>query len=41
MVQANQKSLKLNGIHQGMLYADDVNIFGGGLRTIKENIEDL
>jgi len=27
-VQANQKSLKLNGTHQFLFYADDVNILG-------------
>jgi hypothetical protein len=41
MVQVNQESLKLNGASQHIFYADGVNIFGGGLHTVKENIEDL
>jgi len=35
-VQANQDGLKLNGTHQLPVYADDVNILGGSLHTIKE-----
>jgi thermostable 8-oxoguanine DNA glycosylase len=33
--------LKLNGTHQLLAYADDVNILGGGVHTVKENAEDL
>ena len=40
-VQLIQDGLKLNGTHQLMVYADDVNILGGGVRTIKENAEAL
>jgi hypothetical protein len=29
--------LKLNGTHQFLFYADDVNIFGGSVLPIKEN----
>jgi hypothetical protein len=36
-VQVNQDGLKLNGTHQLLAYADDVNILGGSVRTVKEN----
>jgi len=35
----NQDGLKLNGTHQLLAYADDVNILGGS--TVKENAEAL
>ena len=40
-VQVNQDGLQLNGTHQILVYADDVNILGGSVYTVKENAEDL
>ena len=40
-VQVNQDGLKLNGTHQLLAYADDVNILVEGLNTLKENAEYL
>jgi len=37
-VQVNQDGLKLNGTHQLLTYADDVNILGRSIHTLKENI---
>jgi hypothetical protein len=37
--EANKEGLKLNGTHQ--LYADDGNILGGSLHTIRNNTEAL
>ena len=31
--------MKLNGTRQLLVYADDVNILGGGVHTVKENAE--
>jgi len=33
--------LKLNGTHQLLAYANDVNIVGGTVETVKKNAEDL
>jgi hypothetical protein len=33
--------LKLNGTHQFLVYADDVNILGGRVHTVKEDAETL
>jgi len=40
-VQVNRDGLKLNGAHQRMDYADDINILGGSIHTLKENAEAL
>jgi hypothetical protein len=40
-VQVNQDGLKLNCTHQRLAYADDVNILGGSVHTVKENAEAL
>ena len=34
-VQVNQVGLKLNGTHQLLAYADDVNILGGNIHSLK------
>ena len=40
-VQVNQEGLKFSGTHQLLVYADDVNILGGSVHTIKESAEAL
>ena len=40
-VQVNQDGLKLNGTHQLLAYANDVNILGGSVHTVKKNAEAL
>jgi len=39
--QVNQNGLKLNGTHQLLAYADDINILGGSIHTLKEKAEAL
>ena len=40
-VQVNHDGLQLNGTHQLLVYADDVNILRGSIHTIKENAESF
>jgi len=39
--QVNQNGMKLNGTHQLLAYADDVNVLGGSLHTAEKNTEVL
>jgi hypothetical protein len=39
--QVYQDRLKLNAAHQFLVYADDANILGGSIHTIKKNTEAL
>jgi len=40
-VQVKQDGLKLNGTHQLLVYADDINILGGSVHSIKKKTEAL
>jgi len=36
-VHVNRNGLKLNGSHQLWIFADDVNVLGGSVHTIRKN----
>jgi hypothetical protein len=40
-VKENQAGLKLNGTHQLLAYADDVNLLGDNIDTINNNTQTL
>jgi hypothetical protein len=40
-VQVNQDGFILNGTHQLLVHADDVNTLGGSIHTIKKNTKAL
>jgi hypothetical protein len=39
--QVNQTRLKLNGTHQLLAYADDVNLLGDNIDTVNKNTENV
>jgi len=41
MYQANQESLQLNGLHNLLVYADDVNILGTSKHVLRKATQGL
>jgi len=39
MVQVNQDGLKLSGTYQLLVFADDINVIGGSVCTIRKNTD--
>jgi hypothetical protein len=40
-IQENEVCFELNGTHELLVYADDVNLLGDSVNTVKENSETL
>jgi hypothetical protein len=40
-IQENPVGLKFNGTHHLLVYADDMNVLGDNINTMKENTETL
>ena len=40
-VHAHREGLKLNGTHQLLVHAEDVDILGGSIHTVRRNTEPL